>query len=205
MVKNYKTLLLIFFSILVTFFIAQPLVVLATSVDHLNLCNLQGNPGEIVQINITLTGTEIEERTGYWYNFYKKVDGDDNKMDITSWITIQPEQYSLKQGDNKVFTVKVSIPNDAQAGLWGATSVEADQSGHSDQRRTYVVFKDTPTGGNVYSGLLIPVSVNVTENPSLFVQLTKLISENLMITVLLVVILILAFLLFLKSRPRKTA
>jgi len=142
---------------------ALPSAALATSVDRLALCNLEGYAGETVEAQITLEGTEAEARDGFWYTHYKQMDGDDARMDITSWVTIEPEEYAIEQGQSIIFTVRVKIPEGATPGLWGATSVEAGQPGHSAERRTYLIFKDTPTGGNVYSGLLIPVSVKVLE------------------------------------------
>ena len=143
-----------------------PSVALATAVDRMSLCNLEGHPGETIEAQITLSGTDTEERSGYWYTRYKELEGDDERMDITSWITIEPEKYTITQGESIVFNVTVKIPGDATPGLWGATSEEAGKPGHSAERRTYIVFNDTITGGNVYSGLLIPVSVVVLEEPS---------------------------------------
>lgn len=140
---------------------SSPSVALATAVDRMSLCNLEGHPGETIEAQITLEGTDAEERSGLWYTHYKEVAGDDGRMDITAWITIEPEEYAITQGESIAFTVRVKIPADAGPGLWGATSEEAGQPGHSAERRTYLVFKDTITGGNVYSGLLIPVSVKV--------------------------------------------
>jgi hypothetical protein len=134
-----------------------PSVAMATAVDRLLLCDLEGHPGETIEAQITLQGTDAEERSGYWYTYYNRVEGDDERMDITSWITIEPEEYTIKLGESIVFNVSVKIPADAAPGVWGATSEEACQTGHSAERRTYIIFKDATSGGNVYSGMLIPV------------------------------------------------
>ncbi|HUS04266.1 MAG TPA: hypothetical protein VMY79_01880 [Dehalococcoidia bacterium] len=172
----------------------------ATSVDRLALCNLEGYPGETIEAQITLEGTDAEERSGYWYTHYKEVEGDDDRMDITSWITFEPEEYTIKQGEIKVFTVKVKISADAEPGLWGATSEEAGEAGHSDERRTYIIFKDAITGGNVYSGLLIPVSVKLLGNPRPLAPVIKFVRENMMVTALVVVIIILLAVLLPRRR-----
>ncbi len=175
----------------------------ATSVDRLSFCDLEGQPGETLQVEVSLEGTDPEERSGYWYTHYKEVEGDNERMDITSWITIEPESYTIKQDETKVFTIKVKIPQDAEPGLWGAKSEEAGKKGHSDERRTYIVFKDAITGGNVYSGLLIPASVKVPGKPSLWAPLVKLVKENILVTVLVIVIILLLALLVPRRVRRK--
>ena len=72
---------------------------LATSVDRTALCNLEGFPGETIEQEITLEGTGPEERSGFWHTYYKETEGDDDRMDITSWITFEPEDYTIKQGE----------------------------------------------------------------------------------------------------------
>ena len=191
----------------------QPSVALATAVDRMSLCNLEGHPGETIEVQITLEGTDAEERSGYWYKHYKEVEGDDERMDITSWITIEPEEFVITQGESIVFTVRVKIPGDAEPGLWGATSEEAWQRGHSAERRTYIIFKDTITGGNVYSGLLIPVSVKVlgeTSPPALPGESSppapagNFITDNIIVIVLGVIIIILLAVLIMRTRARGT-
>lgn len=182
-----------------------PSSVLATSVDRVALCNLEGHPGETVELQITLQGTGAEERSGYWYTHYKQVAGDDARMDITSWIIVEPEDYVITQGEEITFTVRIKIPSDAEQGLWGATSEEAGQAGHSVERRTYLIFKDMPTGGNVYSGLLIPLSVKVIGKPSLLAPVLNYVKDNIIIVVLgVVVIILLTLLLIIRTRARKT-
>jgi hypothetical protein len=190
-----------------------PSVALATAVDRMSLCNLEGHPGETIEAQITLEGTDAEERSGYWYTHYKEVEGDDERMDITSWITIEPEEYAITQGESIVFTVRVKIPGDAEPGLWGATSEEAGQPGHSAERRTYIIFKDTITGGNVYSGLLIPVSVEVLGETGPPAQAGEqgtpepagnFITDNIIVIVLGVVIVILLAALIIRMRREKT-
>lgn len=180
-------------------------VVLATAVDRMSLCNLEGYPGETVETQITLEGDSEEERSGYWYTHYKEVEGDDDKMDITAWITTEPNDYTIKQGEIKIFTVKVKIPEDAKLGLWGATSKEADKEGHSEERRTYVIFKDAITGGNVYSGLLLPVSINILESPispDPLVPIINFVKKNIVTIVLSIVIIILLVRPLLKRKKR---
>ena len=69
---------------------------LATSVDRMSLTNLEGYAGKTIKAEITLEGTDLEERSGFWYTNYKEVEGADNRMDITSWITIEPKDYIIK-------------------------------------------------------------------------------------------------------------
>ena len=164
---------------------------LATSVDRMSLTNLEGYAGKTIKAEITLEGTDLEERSGFWYTNYKEVEGADNRMDITSWITIEPKDFTIKQGETKVFTVEVKIPRDAELGLWGATSEEAAKEGHSGERRTYIVFKDAPAGGNVYSGLLIPISVKVLPSPNPLAPVINFVQQNIITIVLSVVIIVL--------------
>src|SRR3989338_8249301 len=147
---------------------------LATSVNKMSLTNLVGFPGKTVKTEITLEGTDLEERSGFWYTHYKKIEGDNDRMDITSWVTIEPKDFTIKQKETKTFTVKVKVPRNAELGLWGATSEEAGKEGHSNEIRTYIIFKDAPAGGNVYSGLLIPVSIEVTKSPNLLEPIINL-------------------------------
>lgn len=175
---------------------------LATSVDRMSFCNLEGFPGKTIETEITLGGDSPEERSGFWYTHYKETEGDDDRMDITSWIAIEPKDYTIKQGEIKVFTVKVKIPRDAKPGLWGATSEEAGKEGHSGERRTYIVFKDVITGGNVYSGLLIPISVKVLVSPNPLAPVINFVKENIMTIVLSIVIIVLLAMLLLKRRKK---
>lgn len=166
-------------------------VALATEVDRMSLCDLEGFPGDVIDTEITLSGTTSEERSGFWYTHYKEVEGDDDRMDITSWITIEPKDYTVKEGETKVFNVKVKIPKDAGPGLWGATSEEAGKEGHSDERRTYLVFKDAVTGGNVYSGLLLPTAVNVLPSPDPLAPIINFVKQNIITIALSIVIIVL--------------
>ena len=142
-----------------------------------------------------LSGTEASERSGYWYTLYKEVEGDSERMDITPWIEVVPEEYTIGEGETVTTTIRVSIPADAEPGLWGATSPTAGEQGHSDERRTYLVFKDTVAGGNVYSGLLIPVSVSVAGTTNPLTAIIEWVRDNLTVTVLAIAIVILASLL----------
>lgn len=175
---------------------------LATSVDRMSLCNLEGFSGETIEVKITLEGTDPEGRSGFWEAYYKKAEGDNSRMDITSWITIEPKNYTIKQEETKVFTIKVNIPKDAESGLWGATSEEAGKEGHSGERKTYVIFKDAITGGNVYSGLIIPISVKVLKSPNPLVPIINFVKQNITIIVLSIVIILLLAMLLLKKRKQ---
>jgi len=188
---------------------SMPQPVLATAVDRMALCNLEGHAGETIQAQITLEGNEVEDRTGFWSTYYKQVEGDNERMDITPWITVTPEEYTLAQEQSLDFTVMIKIPDDASPGLWGATSEEAAQTGHSGERRTYLIFKDTPTGGNVYSGLLIPVSVIVlgedppSQSEDQTWSLLNFIQENLIAAILgAVVVILVVIVLVLMLRKR---
>jgi hypothetical protein len=182
--------------------LSQPSIALATSVDPVSICDLEGYPGDTIITHCTITGDETETRTGYWDNNYKKVEGDSSMMDITSWITIEPKQYIISHGEIKSFNIIVKIPEKAGAGLWGATSKDAGLNGQSSSRRTYIIFRDTLEGGNVYSGMLIPVSVKVLGTPNPFTPILTLISQNLVVTIMAAVIVFLAIMLFIKMRPK---
>ena len=201
MIKDYKkcrksALLAFLVGIL---FVSAGSVALATAVDRMWL-NLEGFPGKTIEQEITLEGTELEERSGFWYTHYKEVEGDDSRMDITPWITIEPKDYTIKQGEIKAFTVKVKIPKDAGQGLWGATSEEAGKEGHSGERRTYIIFKDAITGGNVYSGLLLPISVKVLKSPNPLAPVLNFVKQNIVAIALSIVIIVLLAVLLLKRR-----
>lgn len=180
-------------------------IALATSVDRMSLVNVEGYPGKTSKAEITLEGTDIEARSGFWYTYYKKAEGDSDKMDITSWITIEPKDFIIKQGEKKIFNIDIKIPKNAEPGLWGAASEEAGKEGHSLERRTYLVFKDSPQGGNVYSGLLIPISVKVLPSPNPLAPAINFIEKNLITIVLSVIIIILLVkpLLRKKRRPNR--
>ena len=203
MIKNYKiwhrstVLFVLLLGLCISAF-----SVCATEVDRMSLCDLEGFPGDIIDTEITLKGTSPEERSGFWYTHYKEVEGDDSKMDITSWIEIEPKDYTIKEGETKVFNVKVKIPKDAGSGLWGATSEEAGKPGHSAERRTYIVFKDAIIGGNVYSGLLLPTAVNVLPSPNPFVPVINFVKQNIMTIALIAVILVLLAMLLLRRRKQ---
>ncbi|MBN1862660.1 MAG: hypothetical protein JW790_03350 [Dehalococcoidales bacterium] len=184
--------------------LSSPAVVMATSVNRLAICNLEAYPGETVDTEVTLQSTDPGERTGYWSTHYKEVDGDDATMDITSWISFEPaSEYTLAEGETKAFKVKISVPGDAQAGLWGATSEKAGESGHSGERRTYIIFKDTSTGGSIYSGLLIPVSVKVVGKPSPLAPVISWVKANVMVSVLILVVIVLLAVMLRRRRLSK--
>lgn len=204
MTKNHKMYCksTILFGLLLGLLFIPGSAALATAVDRMWL-NLEGFPGKTVSAEITLEGTDPEERAGFWYTHYKEVEGDDDRMDITSWITIEPKDYTIKQGEIKAFTVKVKIPGDARPGLRGATSEEAGKEGHSGERRTYIIFKDAITGGNVYSGLLIPISVKVLESPNPLAPVLNFVKQNIMTIALIIVIIVLLAMLLLRKRKEK--
>jgi len=173
---------------------------LATSVDRMAITNLEGFPGKTIEQEITLEGTDPGERSGFWYTYYKKTAGDNDRMDITSWITIEPKDFTIKQGETKAFTITVKIPRSAGEGLWGATSSAAGQEGHSAERRTYIVFKDAQDEGNVYSGLLIPISVNVLKSPNQLAPMINFVMSNIMTVGLAIIIVVLLAILLLKKK-----
>jgi hypothetical protein len=180
-----------------------PLQVMATAVDRMALCNMEGRAGETIETSITLQGNETQGRTGFWSAYYKQVDGDDERMDITSWITIEPQEYAIIDGQSLTFSISVKVPQDASSGLWGATSEEAGQAGHSGERRTYIIYKDAITGGNVYSGLLIPVSVKVLGKTSSTTPL-NFITDNLLVIVLGAIIVILLVVILTRKGAKRT-
>lgn len=207
MTKNhkmyYKSTLLVVFLLGLSFILGS--LALATSVSRMSLVNLEGFPGKTIEQEITLEGTDPEERSGFWYTNYKKMEGDNDRMDITSWITIEPKDYTIKQGETRVFTVKVKIPGNAGLGLWGATSEEAAKEGHSGERRTYIVFKDAIGEGNVYSGLLLPISVKVLKSPNPLAPVINFVEQNIMTIALFIVIIVLLAVILLKRRKEKKA
>ena len=202
LVPKYKILskstifIALFFSLL---FIPSSFVS-ATSVSRMSLVNLEGYAGKTVKAEMVLEGTDLEDRTGYWYTNYKEIEGDNEKMDITSWVTIEPKYFTVRQGEKKVFTVEIKIPKDAEPGLWGATSEDAGKEGHSEERRTYLVFKDAPAGGNVYSGLLIPISVKILPSTNPLVPIINFVQNNIIIIILSLIILIMAGLFFKRKK-----
>ena len=96
----------------------------------------------------------------------------------------------------------MKIPKDAGPGLWGATSEEAGKEGHSAESRTYIVFKDAITGGNVYSGLLLPISVKVLKSPNPLAPVINFVRQNIMTIALVIVIIVLLAMLLLKRRKQ---
>lgn len=193
---KYKFVL---FSLVLFVFLLLQNKVLATAVDRMSFVNLEGNPGETIITEVSLEGTEAETRSGFWYVYYKSVDGDNKKMDISSWITIEPSEYQISEGEIKKFTVKIKIPTKTEPGLWGAISKDAGREGYSNDRRTYIVFKDSALEGNVYSGLLLPVSVNVLGKINYLTKILDFAQKNIIVIVLVIVILILSFLQFRKK------
>lgn len=187
-----------------------PVSVSATSVDKLSICDVEGHAGDVIDIPITLRSTSDSERAGYWSIFCKKVEGesDDRKMDITDWITITPPNYILKSGEVKSFTITISIP-DVSPGLYGATSPDADMEGHSDERRTYIVFEDVDASAAdagasaVKSGMLIPVSVKVLEKESLFDAVKEAIEMNTTLALVGTVIILISISVLIVRRKKR--
>jgi len=173
---------------------AQAPAALATGVDRVALCNVEAAPGKTIKTDIVLEGTEPEEREGFWYTYYKETEGDDaEKVDITSWISFTPENFTLKEGETKTFTVEIKVPRNAKPGLYGATTKEACREGRSAERRSYLAFKDTIVGGNVYSGFLIPVSVEVAPSKSVFARVFNFAAQNALTILLVAVIAVLGW------------
>lgn len=174
------------------FYLLYPVNSFGTSIDRISVCNLEGYPGDLLQEKITLTGTDAVLRNGYWDNYYKQVDGDNERMNISSWITIEPREFSLALDERRIFTIKVQIPANASPGIWGAISPDAGLSGHAGERRTYILFKDAQEDGNLYSGMLIPISVQVLGEASPFSSIYRFLNQN-ALTVFLVIIIIALF------------
>ena len=196
----------VFIIILAMLIVSIP-ITSATSVDRIAVTNLEGYPEDVFQVDITLIGT-LPDQTGHWRTSYKNISNDE-KMDIRSWITINPTNYRLEKNESKTFTVTIKIPEDAEPGLYGAISEDAGLPGHSAERRTYIVFEDANTtaviegkGSVAYSGLLIPISVNVLGKPSPLTPIIKGIKANITVIILLAVIIIL-FVLLLRRKGGK--
>jgi hypothetical protein len=175
----------------------------ATTVDRALFCNLDAYPDDTVIENITLYG-DLPDRTGSWRVFYKHVEGDSGEMNITSWIEVTPNEYTIKDGEAKYFQLIINVPSDAAPGLWGAISEDAAIQGHVDQRRTYIEFTDgdadaAKAGGvATRTGIRIPVSVNVLgtpEKPSPFEGFTDMLKSNILSIAMLAVIVVLLVIL----------
>ena len=205
MTKNHKKYCksTALFALLLGLLFIPSYVALATSVDRMSVTNLKGYPGKTIEQEIILEGTDPGERSGFWYTHYKEMEGDNDRADITSWITIEPKDFTIKQGETKVFIVRVKIPENAGLGLWGATSEEAAKEGHSGERRTYIVFKDVLGEGNVYSGLLIPISVEVLKSPDLLAPVINFVMQNIMTIALFIIIIVLLAIILLKKRKSR--
>jgi len=201
MIKDYKKChKSVLFALLLGLLFISNSVARATSVDRMSLTNLEGYAGKTIEQEITLEGTDTK-RTGFWYAHYKEMEGDNDRMDITSWITVEPKDYTIKQGETIVFIVKVKIPRNAGPGLWGATSEEAAKEGHSAERRTYIVFKDAIAEGNVYSGLLLPISVKVLKSPNPLAPALNFVKQNI-VTIALAVVIIALLAVILRKRKK---
>ena len=175
----------------------------ATSVNRLAICDLEGRPGDVINTEVILEGTDPGERSGLWTTHYKAIDGDSEMMDITSWISFEPSsEYTIAQGETKSFVVRITVPDNAQPGLWGATAADAGLAGHSDDRRTYVIFKDSDAG-SLYSGLLIPISVNVIGKANAFTPVATWIKDNVIVSILILVVIVLLAVLGNKRRHMK--
>jgi hypothetical protein len=180
----------------------------ATSVNR-NSLTVEGYPGDTIRAEIMLTGT-LPDQTGHWEVTYKQVEGEDandEKLDITSWITITPVEYRIKQGETKTFTVEIAIPKGVQPGLYGATSIDAGQPGHFDERRTYILFGDANTtaviegGGSVaYSGVRVPVIVSVLGKPNPLIPIITAIQANIVSIALLAIVIVLLVLLLRRKK-----
>jgi hypothetical protein len=204
---SVRHILLLLISIIVSAipFAFYSSAVYGTSVDRISLCNLEGYPGDTIEAKITLVGTDASTRSGFWDKYYRAIDGDNGRMDIRSWISFNPSEYTVTQGESKIFTVIVKIPERALAGLWGAASAEAGLTNHSGERRTYIIFKDAFEGGNLYSGMLIPVSVQVLGKANPLGAAFNILRENALVSGLVAVIIILLAIILTRLRSRKKA
>jgi len=178
----------------------------ATAVDRLSITDNEGYAGDVIEIPITLESTSDAARMGHWRTYYKPVEGDDEKMDITSWIEVIPTEYTLNVGEVEEFTVRITIPKDAKTGLYGAIAENAGMEGHSGDRRTYVIFEDADAstvaagGSAVYSGLLIPVSVKVLAERNPLIPVIRGIEANIVTIVLVAVVIVLLVLLLRRKK-----
>ncbi|KAF5430984.1 hypothetical protein C5S36_11665 [Candidatus Methanophagaceae archaeon] len=191
-------------TILVLIFVVTIASVAATAVNRLSICNNEGYAGDVLTIPIMLEGTS-GERIGHWRTFYKTVEGDSATANITNWLEVIPEDYTLKAGEEKAFSVRISIPKDAKPGLYGATSEYAGMEGHSGERRTYILFEDASAAAGagdstVYTGLMIPVSVNVLAVQNPFTLITRGLKENKHLVALVAIAVILIVVLWRKKR-----
>jgi hypothetical protein len=203
MFKKYCARWIVVFFI-IGLFLFCPAKILGTSIDRISVCNLEGYPGDLLKEKITLTTTDSASRIGFWENYYKRIDGDDAKMDISSWISVEPREFTLKPDERTVFILKVQIPENAAPGLWGATSSDAGLSGHAAERRMYILFRDAQEEGNLYSGMLIPISVQVLGKASPFLPIFMFFNENSLVVFLLAIIalLLLVLLVMLKNQKK---
>jgi hypothetical protein len=194
------------FCLLITCGILLPAASLqATSVNRLSLCNLEGVPGSTVVEKISLISDDALPREGVWETYYRRMDGDGPEMNITSWISIEPREFTLQKEEVKNFTVLIRIPDDAAPGLWGAASGEAGQPGHSGERRTYLYFRDSQQAGNLFTGIMIPVSVRVLKEPGFFIGAIVFLRQNWLIASLTGIILALMVILALMTRSRRSS
>jgi hypothetical protein len=191
-------------TILVLIVIVTIASVAATTVNRLSICNNEGYAGDVLNIPITLEGTS-GERIGHWRTLYKTVEGDSATANITNWLEVIPVDYTLKAGEEKEFSIRISLPKDAKPGLYGATSEEAGMEGHSGERRTYVLFEDASAAAGagdstVYTGLMIPVSVNVLAVQNPFTLITMELKENKHLVALVSIAFILVVVLLRRKR-----
>jgi hypothetical protein len=193
--KRIFCIAFILFLFLLTCIIISPYIIAATTFDRTALCNMKGYQGETITAEIKLKGDGSDTRIGYWKTYYRAEESDSSNMDITGWIDIQPVEYTIQPGETIIFAVNIHIPENASPGLYGALTEEAGLKGHAAERRTYVTFRDTPAGGNAYSGMMIPVSVQVNRSPNLFSLFVNFISTHLTYTIMAVIIIFLVILL----------
>jgi len=180
----------------------------ATQTDTITAYGCRGEPGDTITFEVRLTGDK-ETRYGYWYTLYTPFDGDSEEMNITSWIEIEPNEYTLDEGETEVFTVTIEIPEDAKPGLYGVNSTDAPTPGHWYQRRTWVCFRDADVsvidspGVAAWTGFRIPISVIVVgEEPLISVDMIGEFLTGNMTYILLAVIVILIFILI-RTRRRE--
>lgn len=158
-------------------------IVSATGTNRIRMYGYDGYPGDIITDTITLTGSGDAARTGHWKVLYTPFEGDTEKMNLSSWITISPVNYTINPREEQIFTVTIKIPEDARAGLYGVNSSEAELKGHWYQRRQWIMFEDTSAEAagkavTAYSGFKIPVSVVVLGKPSIVDKLKYFIEDN---------------------------
>lgn len=182
----------------------------ATMVSEGLLVNLEGHPGDTIELNITLTGV-IEESTriGHWNIIYVDRETDKRGTDIRKWISIEPKNYIIKYGESKTFDITIQIPSGISPGIYGATSIFSGV-GHMHNRSTYIEFVDADKEtieleemAPIWIGIRIPISVIVLGEPCPFDEIKWIVQNNIVIISLATIIIALSGLILIKAKNEK--